>query len=232
MKELIKDFKKFRKAGFLRGGTAVFIFMLLPSLTVFVYSLISGVSQSRIIFAVGLLGDIFVACLVPFIITGCYNRGRYILYATLPLKNNHLIGFIYLQSYLIIISGFLLTGTISAFSFGLSYFTVQIFKIAVMLCLCNLYVPMISSPEFIAPSEGPLLVVLMSVVMTSTFLSIMTVAIGPQTLINLLGSYKVIGVISIADVILALAGVLTYKKSYAATMKKVRLTGHSIGNNI
>jgi cytochrome c oxidase subunit IV len=141
MRALIKEYFKFRKAGFFKSSLVILVIILLPSLITLVFNSLIDDELPAILYALFTVGDVFLAVFGPLIVVANYSLNKYKLYITLPIKYDNLFKFIYLEAYAIIIIAFVITGVINFISYDIYSLFVQIFKMVMVLCLCNVFIP-------------------------------------------------------------------------------------------
>lgn len=104
---------------------------------------------------------------------------------------------------------------------------VQLFKMALALCLSNFLIPRVATEEFMINTENQQTnMVISAMIMTAIiclFMSILIIA-GPETMNSFFNNSIVHIVIISLWVIGTVIAILTFKKSYLRTVNKVRLT--------
>lgn len=234
MSYTIKDFLKFRKINFNKRSIAIFIIILLPSVITMIFNLYKGDEMPALLYGIFTTGDVFIAFFVPILIVGNYNMNKYMLYTTLPIKNSNLFKYLYMETYLIIILAFVITGIINFAVFDIYSLFAQLFKMVIILCLSNFFIPRIATEEFVLNTEKQQMNLVLSVVvmvlLITMFISILIIS-GPETLSSFFNSSIANTVIISLWIVGTLIAILTLKKSYLCTMNKVRLMKPINGNN-
>lgn len=227
MRPMILEYLRFRKFSFYKRSVAIFIILLLPAVITMIFSLYKGDEMPTLLYGIFTAGDVFLAFLIPLLIVGNYNFNKYVLYTTLPIKNDNLFKYLYIEIYAITILAFIITGVINMVIFSTYSLFVQLFKMVLALCLSNFIIPRVATEEFMVNTENQQTnIVISAMIMTvigCLFMTILIIA-GPETMSSFFNnSIAHIVIISLWVIGTAIA-ILTLKKSYFRTMNKVRLT--------
>jgi len=226
MSAVIKEFLKFRRVGFSKKSIGIFLVLLAPSLFAMFFIILRGNNLPAVVYVLYTTGDIFAAAFVPLLIIGNYNSNKYVLYTTLPIKNDNLFKFIYLETYGIIVSTFLVTGVINFILYDIYSLFVQMFKMALALCISNVFIAKLSTKEFLTNSDNQqtgIVAIILSVILIGTFFITILIVAGPETPSNFLNNDIAKIVIISLSITCMIIAVLTLKKSYLHTMNKARL---------
>lgn len=235
MRIMFLEYVKLRKTGLIKSGNILLVLLLAPSIIGVIISSNSNINYFDAAYSFTMIIDILLACLVPLIMTNRYNSGKFLFYCTLPIRNVNLIEYLYFETYTVIIVGFFINGVIYSIQYGMSYLIMHCFKLILALCLNNLFIPMLSSGEFKRTDESMntgIVAIITAILLIVTFIITIALAAGTKLIDNCLnnGGFKIV-ILSLSAV-LALICILTVKKSYFHTLKKVRLIQKSVGHNI
>lgn len=234
MTSIIREYLKFRKAGFLKSSITIFVLLLLPSIICMYFNILRGDELPTVLYVLVTAGDIILAVFVPIFVVGYYNFNKYKFYTTLPIKSDNIFKLIYFETYTIIIMAFFITGVVNLINFDIYSFFVQIFKMMLVLCISNVIIPRIATEEFIINSEKQetnLVVITMVITFIVVMLMSFLILAGPETLSSFLDSFIVKMLIILLTITFMGIAAITLQKSYLNTMNKVRLMDYSIGNN-
>ncbi len=225
MKTLILDYIRIRKTGLFKTGNIMFFIMILPSIA----ALIIGenyVGMYSTIPYIVMFSALMFFNIVPLTTLGNLSLGKYITYATLPIKNFNLIAFTYIKTYALISAAFIVREIINSIFLGMPFVAIEFFCFALSLCLSNLFIPMQASEEFRMPVEGQVTAVITIIFGIITFGTIfLTILLlnNQQELSSCLNQPPFIATTVLFSLIMLSIAILTLKKSFYTTVKKVRL---------
>lgn len=225
MRTLILNYIGIRKAGLFKNGNVMFIIIILPSFAAWIIGENYIGMNSTIPYIVTLTALMFFN-IVPLTTLGNLSLGKYITYATLPIKNLNLIAFTYIKTYTVISAAFIVREIINSLFLGMPYVAVDFFCFALSLCLSNLFIPMQASGEFRMPMEGQVTVIIaiiFSIITLGSIALIILLLNNPQELSPCLNQPLFIATTVFFSLTMVSIAILTIKKSFLTTVKKVRL---------
>lgn len=212
MKSLMNNYFKMIKGGLFHKPFIFILILIIPYVLSLYYINSKYASVSFLIF-----GGISVAAFLPGMVFNDISEKKYILFSTIPVKIKDTVKIMYLHTYIIYLSSFMVILLISRFSYN-QYVMMYLALISICLILSNIFFPYFSSNELkLGINQQEKVIVL-------TILYILCVGFGGIVFVFILPLIKseIVFNIELTTIIISIiAAVGTIKISYNTTMKKI-----------